>query len=105
MSKINKIRFVNVNYNNNTMKINDESFYLNGENTMLNLRNGGGKSVIVQMIMAPFVNTRHRNLKDRSFDSYFTSSTPTYILIEWKLDDGAGYLLTGMMVKEDSFIR
>lgn len=100
MSKINKIRFVNLNYNYNTMKIDDENFYLNGENTMLNLRNGGGKSVIVQMVMAPFVNGRYRNAKDRTFESYFTSSTPTYILVEWKLDDGAGYLLTGMMVRK-----
>ncbi|SFC50640.1 hypothetical protein [Clostridium uliginosum] len=100
MSKINKIRLVNLNYNNNTMKIDDESFYLDGENTMFNLRNGGGKSVLVQMIMAPFVNRRNRNLKDRTFESYFTSSIPTYILIEWKLEDGAGYLLTGMMVRK-----
>lgn len=100
MSKIHKIRFVNLNYNYNTMKIDDEKFYLNGENTMLNLRNGGGKSVLVQMVMAPFVNRRYRNTKDREFESYFTTSTPTYILVEWKLDDGAGYLLTGMMVRK-----
>lgn len=100
MSKINKIRFVNLNYNYNTMKIDDEKFYLDGENAMLNLRNGGGKSVLVQMIMAPFVNRRYRNTKDRAFESYFTSGVPTYILIEWKLDDGAGYLLTGMMVRK-----
>ncbi len=100
MSKINKIRFVNLNYNYNTMKIDDEKFYLDGENTMLNLRNGGGKSVLVQMIMAPFVNKRYRSTKDRAFESYFTSATPTYILIEWKLDDGAGYLLTGMVVRK-----
>lgn len=100
MSKIHKIRFVNLNYNYNTMKIDDEKFYLNGENTMLNLRNGGGKSVLVQMIMAPFVNRRYRSTKDRAFESYFTSSTPTYILVEWILDDGAGYLLTGMMVRK-----
>ena len=25
---------------------------------------------------------------------------PTHILVEWKLDDGAGYLLTGMMVRK-----
>ncbi len=99
MSKINKIRFVNLNYNNNSMKVDDETFFLDGENTMFNLRNGGGKSVLVQMVMAPFVNRRHRNIKDRTFDSYFTSPTPTYILVEWKLDDGAGYLLTGMMVR------
>lgn len=100
MSKIHKIRFVNLNYNYNTMKIDDEKFYLNGENTMLNLRNGGGKSVLVQMVMAPFVNRRYRNTKDRVFESYFTTSTPTYILVEWKLDDGAGYLLTGMVVRK-----
>lgn len=99
MSNINNIRIVNLNYNNNTMKIDNEIFYLNGENTMLNLRNGGGKSVLVQMMIAPFVNRRHRDLGDRPFESYFTNKTPTYILVEWNLDDGAGYLLTGMMVR------
>lgn len=100
MSKINKIRLVNLNYNNNNMKIDDEMFYLDGDNTMLNLRNGGGKTVIVQMVIALFVNRKYRTLKNRTFDSYFTSSTPTYIMVEWKLDDGAGYLLTGMMVRK-----
>lgn len=99
MSKINKIRIINLNYNNN-MKIDDEIFYLDGDNTLFNLRNGGGKSVILQMVIAPFVNRRYRTLNDRTFDSYFTSSTPTYIMVEWKLDDGAGYLLTGMMVRK-----
>lgn len=100
MSNINNIRIVNLNYNNNTMKIDDETFYFHGENTMLNLRNGGGKSVLVQMMIAPFVNRRHRDLGDRPFESYFTSKTPTYILVEWKLEDNAGYLLTGMMVRK-----
>lgn len=100
MSNINNIRIVNLNYNNNTMKIDDETFYFDGDNTMLNLRNGGGKSVLVQMMMAPFVNRRHRDLGDRPFESYFTSKTPTYILVEWNLEDGAGYLLTGMMVRK-----
>lgn len=100
MSNINNIRIVNLNYNNNTMKIDDETFYFDGDNTMLNLRNGGGKSVLVQMMMAPFVNRRHRDLGDRPFESYFTSKTPTYILVEWNLEDNAGYLLTGMMVRK-----
>lgn len=100
MSNINNIRIVNLNYNNNTMKIDDETFYFHGENTMLNLRNGGGKSVLVQMMMAPFVNRRHRDLGDRPFESYFTSKTPTYVLVEWNLEDAAGYLLTGMMVRK-----
>lgn len=100
MSKISKLRIVNLNYNNNSFKVNDELFYLNGENTMFNLRNGGGKSVLVQMMMAPFVNKSYRNTKERRFESYFTSSTPTYILVEWELEQNSGYVLTGMMVRK-----
>lgn len=85
------------------MKINDQIFTLNGENTLFNLRNGGGKSVLVQMISAPFVRGKKRDTKDREFSSYFTSGTPTYILVEWKLDDEAGYLLTGMMVRKKDY--
>lgn len=100
MSKINNLRFINLNYNNNSMKIDDETLFLGGKDTLLNLRNGGGKSVLVQMTMAPFMGKRNRNIGDRFFDSYFTTSSPTYILVEWLLDDNAGYLLTGMMVRK-----
>ena len=101
MSKINAIRLINLNYNNNAIKISDETFHLNGESTLLSLRNGGGKSVLVQMIMAPFVHKRYRDAKDRPFESYFTTAKPTFILVEWKLDQGAGYVLTGMMVRRN----
>jgi hypothetical protein len=100
MSKINALRIVNLNYNNNNMKIDDENFEFNGESTLLSLRNGGGKSVMVQIMMAPFVNKRYRDLKDRTFESYFTTSSPTYILTEWVLDGGIGYVLIGMMIKK-----
>ena len=72
MSKYNAVRIVNLNYNKNTMKINDETFNFGGESTLMSLRNGGGKSVMVQMLMAPFLNARYRDLKDRKFSSYFT---------------------------------
>lgn len=100
MSKINAIRFINLNYNNNAIRISDETFHLNGESTLLSLRNGGGKSVLVQMITAPFVHKRYRDAKDRPFESYFTTGKPTFILVEWALDQGAGYVLTGMMVRK-----
>lgn len=100
MSKINAIRFINLNYNNNAIKISDETFHLNGESTLLSLRNGGGKSVLVQMIMAPFVHKRYRDAKDRPFESYFTTGKPAFILVEWALDREAGYVLTGMMVRK-----
>ena len=99
MSKINTVRLINLNYNNNAIKISDETFHMNGESTLLSLRNGGGKSVLVQMMMAPFVHKRYRDAKDRPFESYFTTGKPTFILVEWMLDQGAGYVLTGMMVR------
>jgi chromosome segregation ATPase len=82
------------------MKIDDEIFELGGESTLLALRNGGGKSVMVQIVMAPFVNKRYRDLKDRPFKDYFTSPSPTYILTEWVLDGGVGHVLIGMMVRK-----
>lgn len=99
MSKINAIRLINLNYNNNAIRISDETFHLNGESTLLSLRNGGGKSVLVQMMMAPFVHKRYRDAKERPFESYFTTAKPTFILVEWVLDHGAGYVMTGMMVR------
>lgn len=99
MSKINAVRFINLNYNNNTMRISDDTFQMSGRSTLMSLQNGGGKSVLVQMMTAPFVHKRYRDAKDRPFDSYFTTSKPTFIMVEWKLDRGAGYCLAGMMVR------
>ncbi|MGL5751946.1 MAG: hypothetical protein ACRCXT_15550, partial [Paraclostridium sp.] len=99
MSRINSLRIINLNYNNSTMKIDDETFDLGGQSTLMSLRNGGGKSVMVQMMISPFVSKRYRNMKDREFNSYFTSSSPTYILTEWLLDDEKTNVLIGMMIK------
>ena len=99
MSKINAVRIINLNYNNNSIRISDEIFQMGGKSTLMSLRNGGGKTVFVQMITAPFVHKQYRKTKDRPFESYFTSSTPTFIIVEWALDHGAGYCLTGMMIR------
>ena len=99
MSRINAIRIANLNYNNNAIHVDDEIFELGTESTLFSLRNGGGKSVLVQMMSAPFVRKRYRDTKDRPFESYFTGNRPTYILVEWALDGNNGYVLTGMMVK------
>ncbi|MGL4952317.1 MAG: hypothetical protein ACRC5Q_00760, partial [Culicoidibacterales bacterium] len=100
MSRINRIRIVNLNYNNHAIRIDDELFELANENTLLSLRNGGGKSVLIQMLTAPFVHKRYRDTIDRPFSSYFTTNKPTFILVEWALDHNAGYVLTGMMVRQ-----
>lgn len=104
MSKINAVRFINLNYNNNEMKINDECMQFSGKSTLLSLRNGGGKTVLVQMMTAPFVHRGKQKTKDRPFESYFTTAKPSFILVEWLLDGGAGYVLTGLMVRKNQEI-
>jgi len=98
MAKISKIRFVNFTYNDNR-HLYDQTFdFYNGENTLLNLQNGGGKTVLVQMMMQPII--PKQKLKDRLFKSYFThSKAPVYIMIEWILDGSAKKVLTGIGIK------
>ncbi|MBR4605775.1 MAG: hypothetical protein IKO41_06065 [Lachnospiraceae bacterium] len=103
MSKINAIRFINVNYNNDTIRINDEYLYFKGASTLISLENGGGKSVMIQMLMAPFVAKSYRDLADRKFSGYFHTAQPSFILVEWLLDGGS-YLLTGMMVRRNQHV-
>ena len=101
MSKINAVRFINLNYNHNMIRVSDETMYFNGDSTLIKLDNGGGKSVLVQMMTAPFVQKRYRNAKDRPFASYFTSGRPTFILVEWELEQHAGFVMTGMMARQN----
>ena len=101
MSKIARIRILNLNYNNNTIKIDDETFDLGGQNTLISLRNGGGKSVLVQMIVSLFVNRTYRDFGDRPFKSYFTTNRPTFLMTEWQLDNNSDRFLAGMMVRKN----
>ena len=101
MSKLSRIRILNLNYNNNTIKIDDETFDLGGQNTLISLRNGGGKSVLAQMIISLFVNRTYRDFADRPFKSYFTTNRPTFLMTEWQLDNGSERFLAGMMVRKN----
>ncbi|MCR4746002.1 MAG: hypothetical protein K5894_12340 [Lachnospiraceae bacterium] len=101
MGTINAIRIINLNYNNNSIRVNDETMNLNGESTLISLHNGGGKSVLVQMLTAAFVHSKYRNAKDRPFESYFTTARPTIVLIEWLLDGSGNKVITGYMVRQN----
>ncbi|WP_010249383.1 coiled-coil domain-containing protein [Acetivibrio cellulolyticus] len=98
MAKIGKIRFVNFTYNDNR-HIYDQTFdFYNGEDTLLNLQNGGGKTVLVQMMMQPII--PKQKLKDRNFKGYFKNTKgPVYVMIEWILDDSSKRVLTGIGIK------
>jgi len=98
MAKIGKIRFINFTYNDNR-HIYDQTFdFYNGEDTLLNIQNGGGKTVLVQMMMQPII--PKQKLKDRNFKGYFKNTKgPVYIMIEWILDDSSKRVMTGIGIK------
>lgn len=107
MPQINRVRIINFSYNGDKRQILDESFnFHGGENALLNLKNGGGKSVLVQVLMQPILpNTTLQTRKMKDF--FIKKKLPSYILIEWKLDDQGGYLLTGIAMtnKESSGVE
>ena len=86
MPKINRIRIINFSYNNDTREIPDETFrFYDGENALLNLSNGGGKTVLIQLFMQPIL--PDLKLQKRKMTDYFRrNSAPAYVLIEWLLD-------------------
>ena len=105
MPKISRIRIINFSYNGDKRLILDELFNLHqGEDALISLKNGGGKSVLVQALMQPIL--PNLMLQKRKMSDFFVrKKQPAYILIEWKLDGDGGYLLTGiaMMSKESTF--
>lgn len=96
MPKINRLRIINFAYNHDRRHILDETFnFYGGENALLSLANGGGKSVLVQLILQPVI--PGAKLQGRPVLSFFKRrKLPAYVLVEWKLDGGGGYLLTGI---------
>lgn len=100
MPAIRKIRIVNFRFNDGSKLIPDEIFCMeNAEgkpiDTLLNLDNGGGKSVLVQLMLqavCPKAKVQNRNIS-----SYFQKGTDhAFVLIEWSLDGSSNSLLTGI---------
>lgn len=98
MPKLSKFRVVNLVYND-TRHIYDEVFDFNeGDHAMMLLANGGGKTVLTQMMLQPVI--PKTDLKTRKFADYFkNNSKPTLLMTEWTLDSEAGKLLTGLVIK------
>ena len=101
MPCINRIRIINFSYNNDVRHILDETFdFHSGENALLNLSNGGGKSVLVQLMLQPVV--PRAKIQGRNIADFFKrQKRPAYVLIEWKLDGAGGYLLTGIALASE----
>lgn len=96
MPKMNRIRIANIQYDKKVIKDMLINCY-SGENVLLNLANGGGKSVLVQLLQQPIL--PESKIHNREVYSYLSPDQPSYILIEWKLDNSPNnYLLTGIVM-------
>lgn len=108
MPQISKIRITNFSYNDGKRWIADELFDFaniedkNALNTLVNLKNGGGKSVLVQLMLQPI----HPKAKvaGRKIESFFTkASDHCFVIIEWFKDNSTEKLMTGIaMASGDS---
>lgn len=86
MPAISRIRLCNVIYENGGKRYNDEVFHLDGQNTVILLENGGGKTVLIQTILQAII--PHISMADRKIkDSLFLEHGPAHIAVEWILQD------------------
>lgn len=109
MPQISKIRIVNFQYNDGKRLIADELYDFEGESkgpsdVLINLANGGGKSVLVQLMMQPII--PKAKVAGRRIESFFTKATDhCYVAIEWTLDGSKTKLMTGIaMAASDSSV-
>ncbi len=107
MPQISKIRIVNFQYNDGKRLIADELYDFESENkgpsdVLINLANGGGKSVLVQLMMQPII--PKAKVAGRRIESFFTKTTDhCFIAVEWALDGSKTKLMTGIaMAASDS---
>ncbi|MEE0266111.1 MAG: hypothetical protein UD936_10845 [Acutalibacteraceae bacterium] len=101
MPQISKIRIVNFKYNDGKRLIADELYDFsdieqnNAMNVLVNLANGGGKSVLVQLMLQPLV--PRAKVAGRSIESFFSKSGDhCFVLLEWLKDNSTEKLLTGI---------
>ena len=95
MPRISKIRLTNIRYAQDSKVIPDMIIHTENDNSLLVLENGGGKSLILQLIlqcMLPNARMNTRRISDMLIDAKFSG----HVLVEWKLDaEIDNYLLTG----------
>ena len=101
MPQISKVRIVNFNYNDGKRLIADELYDFASKekdgalNVLINLANGGGKSVLVQLMMQPII--PKAKIAGRRIESFFNkASDHCFVLLEWIKDNSTEKLLTGI---------
>ena len=103
MPHIKSIRLVNVHFNNATQFYDDFMLELNGYNTTYDLENGGGKSLLLLMILQTVLpKTSLRREKPISLIFQGGKDRTSHVAVEWILEEGSGYkyLLTGFSARK-----
>lgn len=103
MPHINSIRLVNVYFNNATQFYDDFRMDLAGKNTTYDLENGGGKSVLLQMILQTVLPKAYlRKEKPVSLMFQGGKERTSHVVVDWILDEGSDYqyLLTGFSARK-----
>jgi len=98
MPVISRLRLVNVRYDRGTKMFTDDVFDLGGTNSLFNLTNGGGKTVLLQLMLQVVLPCEDLG-RERKFNSFFEGmpQRSSHILVEWRLDSSdPRYLLTGL---------
>ncbi len=106
MPSINRIRVNNVKYNFGTQYYDDFTMGMYGKNTLYDLANGGGKSVLMLLLMQNMIPNSTLDDKQPIEKLFRTGNNNTTIhsLVEWKLDepyeDGYRYMTTGFCARK-----
>ena len=112
MPSINRIRVNNVKYNFGTQQYDDFTMRMYGRNTLYDLANGGGKSILMLLLLQNLI--PNCTLDDKQpIEKLFRAgcgNTVIHSLIEWKLDEadienGYRYMTTGFCARNISSIR
>ena len=107
MAQINRIRVNNVKYNFGTQYYDDFVMRFSGKNTIYDLANGGGKSVLMLLLlqnMLPNCTLDDKQPIEKLFRSG-NDNTTIHSLVEWKLDacdvhSGYKYMTTGFCARK-----
>lgn len=107
MPSINRIRVNNVKYNFGTQQYDDFTMRMYGRNTLYDLANGGGKSILMLLLLQNLI--PNCTLDDKQpIEKLFRAgcgNTVIHSLIEWKLDEadienGYRYMTTGFCARK-----
>jgi hypothetical protein len=103
MPHIREIRLVNVYFNNATQFYDDFNMKLEGKNTTYDLENGGGKSLLLLMLLQTVLPKSYlRKEKPVSLLFQGGKDRTSHVAVEWILEEGSQYkyLLTGFSARK-----